>query len=123
MFHFFRIYVMVSIGSRKRPRARLEARRAWIAGRAVRSGRIAAAHARTRAWRPCERERRSGSQIGFPRKSLNSLDPRKKEAWIPLPPALNLLPKNLDFSSQEFGLSFHWLWKSFHKLGQVLCFT
>jgi hypothetical protein len=43
--------------------------------------------------------RPSGSQFEFARKSLNSHDPRKKEAWISLSRALKFLPKDLDFPS------------------------
>jgi hypothetical protein len=50
-----------------------------------------------------ESERRSGSQVEVPRKPLNSLDSRKKEAWIPLPLALIFLPNNLDFPPYGFG--------------------
>jgi hypothetical protein len=104
----------------KRPRGRLEARRAWIAGRPTRSGRLnrlrqqgrcGGSAARRRGVLKAElapgdapeSERRSGPQVGFPRKPLNSLDSRKKEAWITLPLALIFLPNNLDFPSPCFG--------------------
>src|SRR5271157_5057520 len=62
--------------------------------------------ARPRAPAPAAEGRfgeKSGSQFGFARKPLNSLDSRKKEAWISLPLALNFLPNDLDFPSPGFG--------------------
>src|SRR5271165_4998947 len=59
-------------------------------------------------WRGCpSRQDARGlgvtSQFGFARKPLNSLDSRKKEAWISLPLALNFLPNDLDFPSPGFA--------------------
>src|SRR5271157_2283260 len=62
--------------------------------------------ARPRAPAPAAEGRfgeKSGSQFGFARKPLNSLDSRKKEAWISLPLALNFLPNDLDFPSPGFA--------------------
>jgi hypothetical protein len=61
--------------------------------------------ARPRAPAPAAEGRvgeKSGSQSGFGRKPLKSLDSWKKEAWISLPLALNFLPKDLDFPSPGF---------------------
>jgi len=44
-----------------------------------------------------------GESERFTRKPLNSLDSRKKEAWISLPLALNFLPSDLDFPSPGFA--------------------
>src|SRR5208282_1785717 len=62
--------------------------------------------ARPRALAPADEGRvgeKSGSQFGFARKPLKSLDSRKKEAWNSLPMALDFLPNDLDFPSPGFG--------------------
>jgi hypothetical protein len=88
--------------------ARLEARRAWIAGRRLRSRRGSIPVARCRGGAsshvhaPWRRPPRSESER-FARKPLNSPDSRKKAAWISLPLALDFLPNDLDFPSLGFG--------------------
>jgi hypothetical protein len=120
LFHISRICAMMCIGSRKGREGGWKRGGHGLQDGPTRSGRLnrlrqqgrcGGSAARRRGVLKAElapgdapeSERRSGPQVGFPRKPLNSLDSRKKEAWITLPLALIFLPNNLDFPSPCFG--------------------
>ena len=99
LFPIFKICAIVALWFPKRPRARPEARRAWIAGRLLRK--------RRGSIRTARRCGGASSHVDAPAPAAEALSRRKKRL------AIWIRPQALEKGRKKLGFRFPWLWISF----------